>query len=272
MKFIIDPISKKRKYILGMYLLDQKNNYNEPIHSKGLFALAIIFISLFVLSILATAFLFGTAVYTKVNHHIKNAETYGDRAVSLGVVIPSIKRDSMQEIAAESKQVASGGKALEEVKPRLFIWLPFYLLIPILLISTTFHEAGHYIMCRRAGIKVKSYGLGVLYLFYIPLPLMVAYVEPKKGDFNKTSKFNFFSVISAGCSMNLVLVTLAVILSFWIQNYFIYLLFIINLGLATTNSLPLYPLDGGQIFKRISNKLNMILTSLSILCLVALII
>jgi membrane-associated protease RseP (regulator of RpoE activity) len=206
-------------------------------------------------------FFLGSLAYYKYQ---AKEPTIMDKTSALGLVLPSINTNTLDDVQADYQKVSSREMEIKDMKKRFLIFLPWFIFIPLILLVTSIHEYGHYIMCRRAGVHVNRYGLACVSIFSIPLPLFAGFVEPAKTYMDKTSKFNFFSIISAGVSLNVLLGIILLIIPY---SYFSYLGFIFNLGVGMINVLPLGFLDGGQFIGRISSKLNWVTSIVSALLL-----
>ena len=229
MKFKSIPVSKRWKSLIGMYTFRKLNKHNDKIESRFLTLLGWFSIISFFIFMISGIFLFSYLTYNKIDtRYIQNEENYLTKSSTIGLLVPSISKDTIQEVQEESEEVYSGDKNIDDVVPKYIVWLPFYLFIPIIFISTFIHEFGHYIFCRRAGVKVKEYGLGCPYLLYIPIPLLFAYVDPAKTQLEKSSKFNFLSIITAGCFFNILLIIPTFISLFVLYSKFTFYLFQIN--------------------------------------------
>lgn len=253
----------KSKYLFGFYTLSKINNKNIKINSKFLNILALLFVGIFFLSMLLSLLFFSSVVYYKFT---VIGETITTKLSNPSILLPSFNKDSLREIAIEQQKLSNNEISLDDVKRRYIIFTPFYFFLPLIFITMLIHEFGHYLMCRRTGVKVKEYGIGMVSLFCIPL-LPFAFVNPTKKDLKSIGKFSFFSIISAGVSLNLLIGALFLIFATFFQVYFLYLLFLINISIALFNALPLGPLDGGQFVGRISSKLNLMTSIFTLLLL-----
>jgi len=256
MKFRFDYLFKKKVlHFLGFYSLAQINKKNKKINSWFLNILAGFFIVLFFILMLSSIFLIGSAGYYKLySKYIKQKKTVFDKTSSVAILIPSIQKNSIEEMSNQRMETKT-----------YFLFFPFYLFIPIIFIITFIHEFGHYIMCRRAGIKIKEYGIGCISLFYIPTPIIFAYVDQQENHLKKASKYDYFSIISGGCAMNFLLcILLIIIFNFYFSQTLNYL-FILNISVMLVNCLPIGPLDGGLFIKKISKNLKTLLTVFIIL-------
>jgi len=253
-KLKFDPLFKKGvpRYLLGTYRLNIPNKNNRQIKSKFLTFLNWFFIILFILTMITSMFLIGQTFYNKL--------TTKDKNKYMGVVLPSISKDDIKIMAVTK----------ESKSPIVFI--PILLFLPVILIITSLHEFGHYIMCRRHGVEVDNYGIGTINIICIPL-LFYAFVNPKEEQFEKIPKSKYFGIISAGVGMNisfcLILFIISIIMAIFgvsfglstSENYFLYLLVLFNLGIGGFNSLPISILDGGLFVKKISRPVYVVCTS-----------
>jgi len=268
MRFKLDAFSRKRKktkYLAGIYTLSKKNNNNKKITSKLLTIFAGISIFLFIFLMMGVVYLIGALGYTKLTE-----DTSLDKVSSVAIIVPSLQKNSLAEFEEEVELLANNQINVEDINKRYFFFFPITLFIPIILIITFIHEFGHYIMCRRAGVNVKEYGIGCISLFCIPTPLIFAYVEPAKTHMDKTSKFNYFSIVSAGCVMNFFLTIVLFFTLFVFYTQFFYYLFLLNTGVMLVNALPIAILDGGLMVGKINKKIGYGASIISILGLVIL--
>ena len=104
------------------------------------------------------------------------------------------------------------------------------------LLAMFMHETAHYMVAKRLFYKCSQMELScfgaVLY-----------------GDFNYACKRDLILIALAGPVCNLVVALLTISL-WWISPqtyYFTYDFVWANLGMATVNLLPIYPLDGGKV-------------------------
>jgi Zn-dependent protease len=248
----------KWRYFFGIYMLDFKNKWNSRWNSKILTMLSYFSIAIFLIMMLLSFSIFYGFVKYKLTH-----DDYISKVSTINIVIPSLYKNSIEEFKTEvgtAKELASTGNtqaAKDSVKKRYFIYIPFFIFIPVILLITLFHEFGHYTICRNRGIRIKSYGFGALSIFCIPI-LPLAYVSPYKTDMNKAKKKDFMMMVSGGVSMNLILFLLCILIYVLIASEFIKFLALVSLSVGMFNVLPIGPLDGGLFMRRISKPLSYI--------------
>lgn len=123
------------------------------------------------------------------------------------------------------------------------LWVPPA--IASLVVATVVHEAGHALANRAEGVAVRAVGLSVL--FVVPTG---AFVRCDAADRRALSRAARARVDAAGVLANLAFALVAVVLSRTVLDHsaFVAWLWVLNGGLALTNGLPLWPLDGERVF------------------------
>lgn len=124
--------------------------------------------------------------------------------VSIGAVVYALYRFSsyFQALIAAPKALLASAQILLPVSG-----VPYVLNIPIayfliaLVVVATLHELSHGIVALSRKIRLKSVGF-VLLLAFFPLG---AFVEPRKKDYMKASRFDRLKVLAAGSFMNIIL-------------------------------------------------------------------
>lgn len=257
----------KSRYLLGFYTLGRANKNNDKINSRFLNFLSVAFIIIFLLTMVFSISLFGFIGYYKF---IVKEDTLLKKTSNPAILLPSLSTNTLNEVGQEVQAINKGDMEVKDFNKRYILFMPFYFFLPLMFITIVVHEFGHFLMCRRAGVKVKEYGVGALAIFSIPL-LPLAYVEPAKKPLAKASKFSFFSIISAGIGFNMLIAAIAFIIFIFLLPFeFIYLLAIINFSIAIFNVLPIAFLDGGQFISKVSKKLNYITSCVFLLVIASL--
>jgi Zn-dependent protease len=246
------------KYLLGVYTLGFDNKNNKKVESKFLSIFCFLAIALFIISMIVSISVISNGVYKKVTSN--NFTIKG-----VGLVLPSFSKDSLNEIRSDQEKINKG----EEVstKRRDFVFIPVYLLIPILFIIGSIHEFGHYISCRKFGIKVDEYGLGALSLLCIPV-MPLGYVKPNVEELENSKKYSYLSIVSSGIFMNIIGGIIFLILYIIFPIKFFDYLFTFDLAIILFNVLPISFLDGGLFFRKLNKKIGFIVSILSIVILV----
>ncbi|MFA6073933.1 MAG: site-2 protease family protein [Candidatus Woesearchaeota archaeon] len=247
------------KYLLGFYTIGFENKNNKKIESKFLKVFCFLAIIFFIISMIGSVYLISSGVYTKLNTP-KNLTISG-----VGLVIPSISQDDFKDIREDVNKTKSG--IIPSKNRRDLVFIPFFLLIPIICIIGTIHEFGHYIACRRFGVKVDEYGLGALAICSIPI-IPLGYVKPNEKELEKASKYSYLSIISSGIFMNVIGVIIFMIFYIFFRNTFFDYLFTFNLAVLLLNVLPLGPLDGGLFVKKLNVKLWYVASIISLILIV----
>jgi len=81
-------------------------------------------------------------------------------------------------------------------------------------IGVVVHETAHAIVALREGVKLRSWGIGILFL------MPIAFVEPDDNEFNRASVRSRLNIVSAGIFAN-ALVALATFLVFQMVQYYV---------------------------------------------------
>ena len=257
MKFTFEPLTAKQKIskrIFGLFLFSNQVKNTKKINSKFLNVFAIVSIAVFLLVFVANFLVFGGLIFYKSNHE----KTIVSERIYPSVVLPSISKNSLTEIKQETIEIINEEKKPEEITKHYLFFIPFIFFLPIIFLIIVVHEFGHYIMLRRAGINAKRYGFGAMSIFCLPL-FPIAFVDPDMKKLKKASKFNLFSVASAGITMNMFFGLFSLIGFIFYGGNFFELSFLLNIGIAMTNVLPIPFLDGSLFFNKISSKLNQFL-------------
>ena len=129
--------------------------------------------------------------------------------------------------------------------------LPWFMLAAGVVILT--HELSHGIQCVLEGIKVKSAAVLVAVITF------GGAVEPDEGDLQNASLLSKMRVFAAGSIVNLImgLLIIPIMMAFGgvmpeaLAIFFSWLYFV-SINLAIMNMLPIGPLDGGQMWKAVT--------------------
>lgn len=112
------------------------------------------------------------------------------------------------------------------------------------------HELAHGIQCVVAGVRVKSAAL------LLAVVTFGGAVEPEEEDMEAASLMSRLRIFAFGSFVNLVMgVSLILFFSLWrggmppALGVFLNWLYFISTNLALVNMLPVYPLDGGQMWR-----------------------
>lgn len=251
------------KYIFGFYTIGFDNKNNKKLDSKFLKVFCFLAIVFFIISMIGSIYLISSGVYTKLNTP-KNLTISG-----IGLVVPSISQDDFKDIRDDVNKTQSG--ILPSKNRRDLVFIPIYLFLPIIFIIGTIHEFGHYISCRKAGIKVDEYGLGALSIFCIPV-IPMGYVKPNEEELKKAKKYDYLSMVSSGVFMNCIGVILFIILYIFFSNTFFDYLWTFNFSVLLLNVLPIGPLDGGLFVSKLNKKLGYVCSAIAFILIVFLII
>jgi membrane-associated protease RseP (regulator of RpoE activity) len=126
--------------------------------------------------------------------------------------------------------------------------LPWFMLAAGLVILT--HELSHGIQCVLEGIKVKSAAVLVAVITF------GGAVEPDEEELNKAPLISKLRVFAAGSIINLLtgLILIPVRIVFGgampeALSIFLSWLYFVSINLAMMNMLPIGPLDGGQMWR-----------------------
>ncbi len=117
------------------------------------------------------------------------------------------------------------------------------------------HELSHGIQCLIEGVRVKSAALMVAVITF------GAAVEPEEEDINKASIQTKMRIFASGSIVNLItgLATIPILIVFTGKmpeavGLFFSWLYFISINLAIMNMLPIGPLDGGQMWRTITER------------------
>ncbi len=269
MKFKFIPITESEKqkskwirYLLGFYAFSFENKNNRKLNSKFLSVFCFIAIVLFFLFMVLSVYLISYGIHYKLTS--KNQTISG-----VGLVIPSIEKDSIKEIRADQEKIIKG--EVIENKRRDLVFIPFFLFIPLIFVIGTLHETGHYLACRKFGLKVDEYGFGALSILCIPL-IPMGYVKPNEEELKNTRKYDYLSIISSGVFMNILSGIIFLVLYIFFRTTFLDYLFTFNLSVVLFNVLPLGFLDGGLFVRKLNVKVSYVTSILSIILLALVII
>jgi membrane-associated protease RseP (regulator of RpoE activity) len=129
--------------------------------------------------------------------------------------------------------------------------LPWFMLAAGVVILT--HELSHGIQCVLEGIKVKSAAVLVAVITF------GGAVEPDEDDLQKAPLLSKMRVFASGSIVNLItgllIIPIMIVLGgFMPEDLAIFLswLYFVSINLAIMNMLPIGPLDGGQMWKAIT--------------------
>jgi membrane-associated protease RseP (regulator of RpoE activity) len=132
--------------------------------------------------------------------------------------------------------------------------LPWFMLAAGVVILV--HELSHGVQCVMEGVKVKSAALMVAVITF------GGAVEPDEEGMNKASLLSRMRIFAAGSVVNLIsgLLIIPVMMAFGaampdaVALFFNWLYFI-SINLAIMNMLPIGPLDGGQMWRSVTEKM-----------------
>ena len=130
--------------------------------------------------------------------------------------------------------------------------LPWFMLAAGVVILT--HELSHGIQCVIGGIRVKSAAILVAVITF------GGAVEPEEEDLQKAPLISRMRVFASGSIVNLItgLAIIPIMIAFGgvmpeaLAIFFSWLYFV-SINLAIMNMLPIGPLDGGQMWKAITD-------------------
>jgi membrane-associated protease RseP (regulator of RpoE activity) len=147
--------------------------------------------------------------------------------------------------------------------------LPWFFLAAGIVILT--HELSHGIQCIIEGIKVKSAAVMVAVITF------GGAVEPDEEEMNKASLLSRLRIFASGSIVNLItgLLIIPIMIAFGGSmpdgvNLFFSWLYFVSINLAIMNMLPIGPLDGGQMWKAVTEKLpqgKLIQNAMTYICL-----
>jgi len=129
--------------------------------------------------------------------------------------------------------------------------LPWFMLAAGVVILT--HELSHGVQCVMEGVKVKSAAIMVAVITF------GGAVEPDEEGMNKASLLSRMRIFASGSIVNLLtgLIVIPIMIVFGdsmpqgIGLFFSWLYFV-SINLAIMNMLPIGPLDGGQMWKALT--------------------
>jgi membrane-associated protease RseP (regulator of RpoE activity) len=129
--------------------------------------------------------------------------------------------------------------------------LPLFMLAAGVVILT--HELSHGIQCVIGGIRVKSAAVLVAVITF------GGAVEPEEEDLQKAPLLSKMRVFASGSIVNLItgLAIIPIMIAFGgvmpeVLAIFFSWLYFVSINLAIMNMLPIGPLDGGQMWKAIT--------------------
>jgi membrane-associated protease RseP (regulator of RpoE activity) len=129
--------------------------------------------------------------------------------------------------------------------------LPWFMLAAGIVILT--HELSHGIQCVMEGVKVKSAAIMVAVITF------GGAVEPDEEGMNKASLISRMRIFASGSIVNLLtwLIEIPIIIVFGGAmpdsiGLFLSWLYFVSINLAIMNMLPIGPLDGGQMWKALT--------------------
>jgi membrane-associated protease RseP (regulator of RpoE activity) len=132
--------------------------------------------------------------------------------------------------------------------------LPWFFLAAGIVILT--HELSHGIQCIMEGVKVKSAALMVAVITF------GGAVEPDEEEMNRASLLSRLRIFASGSIVNLItgLLVIPIMVAFGgsmpdALNLFFSWLYFVSINLAIMNMLPIGPLDGGQMWKAVTDKM-----------------
>jgi len=99
--------------------------------------------------------------------------------------------------------------------PLMFMYREILMYIIVAIgIGVVVHETAHAIVALREGVKLRSWGIGILFL------MPIAFVEPDDNEFNRASVRSRLNIVSAGIFAN-ALVALATFLVLQTVQYYV---------------------------------------------------
>ena len=133
--------------------------------------------------------------------------------------------------------------------------MPWFLLGAGVIILT--HELGHGIMCYVEGVKVKSTAVMLAVITF------GGAVEPDEASMEQASVMSKMRIYSIGSLINLVtgLLTVPLFIAFGRSMpvqliIFLNWVYFVGINLAMMNMLPIGPLDGGQMWRTYTERLE----------------
>lgn len=131
--------------------------------------------------------------------------------------------------------------------------LPWFMLAAGVVILT--HELSHGIQCVLEGVKVKSAAVMVAVITF------GGAVEPDEEEMNKASLLSKMRIFASGSVVNLLtgLIVIPIMIVFGrampeVVGLFFSWLYFVSINLAIMNMLPIGPLDGGQMWKALTEQ------------------
>ena len=132
--------------------------------------------------------------------------------------------------------------------------LPWFMLAAGLVILT--HELSHGIQCVLEGVKVKSAAVMVAVITF------GGAIEPDEDEMAKASLLSRMRIFASGSIVNLLtgLIVIPIMILFSdvmpdAVGLFFSWLYFVSINLAIMNMLPIGPLDGGQMWRAVTEKL-----------------
>ncbi|MCX6649756.1 MAG: site-2 protease family protein [Candidatus Bathyarchaeota archaeon] len=132
--------------------------------------------------------------------------------------------------------------------------LPWFMLAAGVVILT--HELSHGIQCVIEGVRVKSAAVMVAVITF------GGAVEPDEEDMNKSSLLSRMRIFASGSIVNLITGLLIIPIMILFNGVmpdalglFFSWLYFVSINLAIMNMLPIGPLDGGQMWRAVTEKL-----------------
>jgi membrane-associated protease RseP (regulator of RpoE activity) len=129
--------------------------------------------------------------------------------------------------------------------------LPWFMLAAGVVILT--HELSHGIQCVMEGVKVKSAAVMVAVITF------GGAVEPDEEEMNKAPLISRMRIFASGSIVNLItgLIVIPIMIIFGgampqALGLFFSWLYFVSINLAIMNMLPIGPLDGGQMWKALT--------------------
>jgi membrane-associated protease RseP (regulator of RpoE activity) len=133
--------------------------------------------------------------------------------------------------------------------------MPWFLLGAGIIILT--HELGHGIMCYVEGVKVKSTAVMLAVITF------GGAVEPDEASMEQASLMSKMRIFAIGSLVNLVtgLLTIPLFIAFGRSMpvqliIFLNWVYFVGINLAMMNMLPIGPLDGGQMWRTYTERLE----------------
>ncbi len=134
--------------------------------------------------------------------------------------------------------------------------LPWFMMAAGIVILV--HELSHGIQCNMEGVKVKSAAIMVAVITF------GGAVEPDEEEMEKASLLSRLRIFASGSIVNLItgLLVIPIMIAFGgvmpsALNLFFSWLYFVSINLAIMNMLPIGPLDGGQMWRAVTEKMPM---------------